>query len=295
MLKCILFVSFFCPFLSLAQVAKFTLEEKAASSQKSSQLAAVAADCLDWHYQDHLQFFNHWGISKYYGNRRKDYATQQGLIAALQGYNKPVDLVRQLEPISCIGLTMKCLGQAFEEVGMGTTWQKVYEQLKKDNKFYGTDLQKNLLALGWKSYYWNPQPDMNAVWDQEDQTLNPLRPGKQWNPVWGGHAYRYEQVKQRGYYFEKELVVNDAVSLVGFGDVQPRFFKEVSFFVGVAHAGYHVFPGRRGEVIEAHSMRDLNSIDNLQFSEFNPLKAGGGPRWTRTEKYRSGLLVVPPL
>jgi hypothetical protein len=63
--------------------------------------------------------------------------------------------------------------------------------------------------------------------------------------------------------------------------------------VGIAHAGYHVFPGRKGDVIEAHSMRNIAARDNIEFSEFNPLATGGGPRWTNSEKYRSGLIVVP--
>jgi hypothetical protein len=33
--------------------------------------------------------------------------------------------------------------------------------------------------------------------------------------------------------------------------------------------------------------------DNIEVSAFNPLATGGGPRWTRSEKYRSGLIAVP--
>ena len=65
------------------------------------------------------------------------------------------------------------------------------------------------------------------------------------------------------------------------------------FFVGIAHAGYHVFPGRRGDVVEAHSMREMIAKDNIEVAPFNPLAQGGAPRWTRSEKYRSGLIAVP--
>jgi hypothetical protein len=41
-------------------------------------------------------------------------------------------------------------------------------------------------------------------------------------------------------------------------------------------------------------MRKLNAADNLEVSAFNPLAPNGGPRWTRSEKYRSGTVVVPP-
>jgi hypothetical protein len=282
---------FICFFLNSAsaQVASFTEDEIRAHQQNIHQITAVASDCLDWVYQDHLDFFNKWGVSKYYGNRRPDYKNREGLIKALRLYNKPANLVEQLEPISCIGLTLRCLREGFDAAGLSTTYAKINNELKKENRFYGTDLQKNLIRLGWKSFYWNPNPVQNKEWDQEDQQLNPLAPGKKWNAVWGGHHLRYLQATQKGFYFEKDLIIHDAVSLVGFNETQPDFFREVPFFVGIAHAGYHVFPGRKGEVIEAHSMRNLNAKDNLEYSEFNPLQAGGGPKWTAKEKYRSGV------
>jgi len=274
-------------------VADFTPEEIADHNKFVGQISAVASDCLDATYADHLDFFNTWGVSKYYGDRNPAYATKAGLLAALATYGKPAELVDQLEPISCIGLAMRCLKSGFESVGMINTWDKIYAKLAIDKKFLGSDLQKNLIALGWQSYYWNPDPSKNAEWDKEDQELNPLKPGAVWNAVWGGHAYRYYQATKKGYYHEPALPVHDAVSLVGFKDVQPEFFQTAPFFIGIAHAGYHVFPGRDGEVIEAHSMRKLDSIENLEYSEFNPLANGGGPKWTAKERYRSGLIVIP--
>lgn len=110
--------------------------------------------------------------------------------------------------------------------------------------------------------------------------------------MWGGHAYRYSQVlKKREYY---GIPIDDLETLVGYQTAIPETFKAQSFFVGTAHAGYHVFPGYNGKVIEAHSMRKLNSFEKLEISPFNPLATGGGPRWTRTEQYRSGVIVIPP-
>jgi hypothetical protein len=88
--------------------------------------------------------------------------------------------------------------------------------------------------------------------------------------------------------------VDDADRLVGFGEAPPPAFKLMPFFVGAAHAGHHVFPGRKGDVIEAHSTRLMNDRANMELSPFNPLAEGGGPRWTELEKYRSGLIAVPP-
>ncbi|MCC6137014.1 MAG: hypothetical protein IT287_00140 [Bdellovibrionaceae bacterium] len=292
MSKTIFLMMLFTGTIAQAQVASFTNHEIAQHNKNIALIVSTATDCLDETYEDHLDFFALWDISKYYGDRNPKYATEAGRLAALKEYGKPPELIDQLEPISCIGLAMRCLERGFAAANMEDTWAKIYAQLKVGQKFYGTDLQKNLIKLGWKSYYWNPYPANNDKWDKEDQALNPLKPGQVWNPVWGGHAYRYNQAK-KGYYYEKDLFVHDATSLVGYEDKQPAFFKEIPFFIGIAHAGYHVFPGRNGEVIEAHSTRLLNSKDNLEFSEFNPLKNGGGPKWTPKERYRSGVVVVP--
>ena len=205
--------------------------------------------------------------------------------------------MKELEPISCIGLTLKCLGEGFKAAGQEKTWEKIFAKLAVNNNFYGTDLQTMLRDLGWKTMYWNPDPSQNATWDAEDIRLNPLKqvpskPKKIWMAVWGGHTLRYADVQKIGKYYG--IPIDDKSTLVGFKRTQPAAFKAHPFFVGTAHAGYHVFPGRHGQIIEAHSMRELNAFDNLEVSEFNPLGTGGGPRWTKSEKYRSGVIAVPP-
>ncbi len=72
----------------------------------------------------------------------------------------------------------QCLESVCEDhVEFFETWSKIYAELRVDNKLYGTDLQKMLHQLGWKTLYWNPDPTQNAKWDLEDQTLSPLQPG----------------------------------------------------------------------------------------------------------------------
>ncbi|MBX3041613.1 MAG: hypothetical protein KF789_12985 [Bdellovibrionaceae bacterium] len=275
-----------------AQTALFSPTEIRQHQERIQIITSTAADCLSETYADHVQFFKKWKVSKYYGNRKPEHRTAEGRRAALVRYGAPASLESELEPTSCIGLTMQCLAAGFKAAGQSATWSKIHAQLAVDNKFYGTDLQKMLRQLGWKTLYWNPDVSQNAAWDQEDQTINPLQPGKTWNPVWGGHAYRYAMVTRKNDYYG--IPIDDARTLVNFKTSVPQSFKRVPFFVGTAHAGYHVFPGSQGQVIEAHSMRNLNAFDNLEVSAFNPLAPQGGPRWTRTEKYRSGVIVVPP-
>jgi hypothetical protein len=251
----------------------------------------AAADFLDWVYADHLAFYDKWGVSKYYGNRKPEHKTYEKRVAQLKKFGKPAFLADQQVSTACILLAMQAMERGFNETGMGNTWKKINAQLKIDQKFYGTDLQIMLQQLGWKLYYWNPDPSQNAKWDAQDQELNPLKPGRKWMPVWGGHALRYASAKNKGTYYDAK--VDNVTDLVGFGKVQPPAFKNVPVFVGIAHAGYHVFPGRRGDVIEAHSMRSMIAKDNIEVAPFNPLATGGAPRWTNSEKYRSGLIAVP--
>ncbi len=251
----------------------------------------AAADFLDWVYADHIAFFDRWGVSKYYGNRKPEHRTYELRVKQLRKFGKPVSLADQQVSTACILLAMQAVEHGFNATGMANTWKKITTQLKIDQKFYGTDLQIMLQQLGWKIYYWNPDPSRNEAWDADDQAINPLKPPRKWMPVWGGHAYRYATVMNKSIYYETK--VDNATALVGFKSTTPAAFKTVPIYVGIAHAGYHVFPGRRGDVIEAHSMREMTARDNIEISPFNPLASGGGPRWTRSEKYRSGLIAVP--
>ena len=284
-----------------AEAGTFTPVEVEKHKANVGTIVKVSAKCLDDKYAVHLAFYKKYGVSKFYGNRRKDYRTDAQRREVLRSYGyswaQVDEIAPQLRGTACITMAMECLEKGFVAADMKGTWAKINAKLAIDDKFYGTDLQVMLQELGWRIYFWNPDPSSNERWDEEDRYLNPLTDemiarGQDWNPVWGGHATRYNSVMRNGTYYRTR--VDDRQALVGFSTRPPAAFRNVPFFLGIAHAGYHVFPGRYGEVIEAHSMRELNSRDNLEFSAFNPLAPGGGPKWTRSEKYRSGLIAVPP-
>lgn len=269
----------------------FTALEKRKHRDTLDVFTDAAADFLDWVYADHVAFFDKWGVSKYYGNRKPEHQTYEKRVAQLRKFGKPAFLADQQVSTACILLAMQACERGFNATGMSNTWKKINAQLKIDQKFFGTDLQIMLQQLGWKIYYWNPDPTQNAAWDADDQAVNPPRPGRKWMPVWGGHALRYASATKKGIYHDTS--VDNVTKLVGFKRTPPASFRTVPFFVGIAHAGYHVFPGRRGEVVEAHSMRQMTARDNIEVAPFNPLAPGGAPRWSRSEKYRSGLIAVP--
>ena len=304
-----------------ASGVSFTDSEIAASRANATLISETAASCISRTWNEHLRFYKQRGYSKFYGNRHPKHKTaesrknvllsilpdlarrvQRGDRTAIEELDKRE---KELEATSCIGLAMQCLDEGFEKAGMSETWKKIYVWLGRTGPdgsplFYGTDLQKALIDLGWKSLYWNPDLSQNEEWDRLEKAFNPLEPGKQWNPVWGGHVYRWSLVLRKKEYYE--IPIHDIRTLVNFGISPSAEFKKPPFFIGTAHAGYHVFPGFKGQVIEAHSMRELKSRENLEVGEFNPLyqavngipDGNGAPKWTRTEHYRSGVMVVPP-
>lgn len=264
---------------------RFTPEEAVAHQRHLQTVTKLASSFLNETWEEHLAFHRQHGVSKFYGDRNTSLDTRAEQIAALKRAGASPSLVEQLRPISCIGLTLQALERGFKEPGdeaLWAAWLKIKAYVKQNDQD-GSALVHALQMLGWKIAYWNPKPEFNEAWDRDDGN----RRSK------GSHAWRYHTVtKHQTYYLNK---VDDATTYVGFGETVPEAFAQIPFFIGVAHGGYHVFPGVTGEVIEAHSTRQLSGVDNLERSPFNPLAPGGGPRWTPKEKYRSGILAVPPL
>jgi hypothetical protein len=100
-----------------------------------------------------------------------------------------------------------------------------------------------------------------------------------------------------------DLHIDDVDSGINFGTGTPDITRRVPFFVGIAHMGYHVFPGTFGQVVEAHSTRAITDPKEVQLSAFSPLtpNAGpqGGPRSRlpngfQSDTYRSGVIAIPP-
>ena len=263
----------------------FTRSERKSHQKHLEELITVSRDHLNKTWSEHKTFHQKYGFSKYYGDRNKTLNTKAKRKAQLTSLGASSKLESKLVPTSCIGLTLEALKVGFhapQDPSLIQTWEKI-NKFTVENGVEGTALIHALQKLNWKVYYWNPSLSEMQDWDLEEQN---------WKSK-GWHAYRYQNVtKHNQYYFNH---VDNKTLLVDFKDSPPKEFLNFPFFVGVAHTGYHVFSGFYGEVIEAHSTRSLSSVDNLERSKFNPY-TGGGPLWrvSKKEKYRSGLIAVPP-
>lgn len=280
--------------------------EKAEYLRHKDIISEKAERCLTDTWQTHQDFFKRYKISKYYGDRNPNLNDPAERLAVIRRVGAPDSILNELEGTSCIGLTRKCLLQAVnatESPVLKQAWARVDRNLVQ-HQLSGMILIEHLQKFGWKVLYWNPAPQNNKKWDAEEPRLIAGKPVS-WNsgvlnaagqftyhPSWGMHEARYQSVIRNNLYYN--IRVDDKTTLVGFGTRQPEVFRQVPFFVATAHAGYHMFPGFDGQVIEAHSMRRLDSFDNMEVGEFNPLALGGSPKWTNIEKYRSGLVAIPP-
>lgn len=308
----IFFILSFNSFSSYKGIESLTFSHEQVLNHQfqSERFAEIGRSCLRDYQETHLSFYqNHcvtkrtgffrrrkktYCLSKYYGERR--YSKKEGerrsdgrkltyLGSELKKYGFPIEWMYQMEPTSCVGMAMDCLKKAFIQTGQEESWRTV-RRFTVLNGVGGTALQFALQRLGWKVFYWNPASKETLIeraraWDREE---------KNWGSK-GYHEYRYYNVTRKGRYWYNP--VDDHNALVGFEKTPPARLIGVPFWIGIANTGYHVFPGTAQEVVEAHSTRSITSVDNLEFSSFNPL-AGEGPRWTRSEKYRSGLIAIPP-
>lgn len=263
---------------------EFSAAEKTAHRDSLQVTLQEASSCLQEDLDRHNTFYRKWGISPFYGDQSSFSRLKQSEKQAyLRRLNLPDSLLGELAPTSCIGLTLKCLERGFKAAGQ----EKIWARLKAFTKLNGTTgnaLQHGLQQLGWKVLYWNPDVSMNATWDARERQQYPNNP----KHIWGNHAAHWAAVQRTGKYLYNR--VDDRKALVNFGAEVPALMKQVPFFVGIAHAGYHVFPGHYGQVIEGHSTRQLTDSQTVESSPFSPLEDGGGPRGI----YRSGLMAIPP-
>lgn len=281
----------------------FSSSEKENHRRYARQLSEISKNCLQRHKKEHLDFYyshclsNGYCLSKFYGERRysmqrfqrrgNDFKILEHLPTKVRQAGFPESWAYQMKATSCVGLALQCLEEGFSQTGQSAQWAKVMRFVRANN-VGGTSLQHALQQLGWKVFYWNP----SSKWELEENARRWDAEEKNWQSK-GWHLYRWQTLNRNSMYWYN--FVDDFDTLVGFETSTPRYLYNFPYWVGIANTGYHVFPGTFGQVVEAHSTRHFTSIDNLEFSDFNPMATGGGPRWTGSEKYRSGMIAFPPL
>jgi len=264
----------------------FSTAEIAMHKTQITKLINEAASCTRDAHTLHLDFFAKWGISPFFGDN-SNYArmTAKQKVEYVESLNLPASLTEQLQPMSCIGLVYKCLKVGFEKTGQSAVWARLFAYTQK-NAGDGSALQFALQKLGWKVYFWNPDPTKNKLWDDLEYKEDPQNDDR----FWGYHSYRFQTVNstKRNYLYN---TVDDARALVGFKRSVPTLLQNSPFYIGNAHSGYHIFIGLKDRIVEGHSTIDITNPRMLEDNVFDPLNEDSpGP----SGSYRSGLMALPP-
>ncbi len=262
----------------------FTEEEKKTHAESIVALTTEADLCLKQDLNRHNEFYKKYGISAFYGqNSAFSKMSQKEKISFLQSKKLDPKLLSEITATSCVGLSLKCLERGFKV----TNQEEIFKKLKAFtvlNGVDGTALQHGLSQLGWKTLYWNPNPSKNKTWDLQEKLADRFNK----KHFRGFHEDNYVAVKNKNRYYMNTVDASDL--LVNFNDTEPAYLKNVPFFVGTAHMGYHVFPGSYGIVVEAHSTRAITDDKTVESAAFNPLDDNGAP----SGRYRSGMMSIPP-
>lgn len=262
-------------YVSQQEIAKHQIEFK--------RMSAITIDCMERDYNYHLNFYKKNGFSPFYGsNSSFSRLSMEGRRSFLRKIGKNPAFADQMKKTSCVGFAIDCLKAGMDATGQSAVYARINRYMGQ-NDYDGSALLNALRALGWKVYYWNPDPSQNSKWDASEKAKRPVNDG-----IWGYHAYRYATATKQNKYYKN--TIDDASTMVGFGTRTPMVLKSAPLFFGIAHAGYHVFPGYRGYVIESHSTRDIRDYYSIEAADFNPMLSGGAPRGS----YYSGLVAIPP-
>lgn len=283
-----------CPLMAVkfkGQIS-FTETEKAQHIEDINEIGLYTKTCMFKAINKHRRWIKDYGISAFYGDQSsfgKIYYMRDRK-KKLQSMGKDPSLAIQMEPTSCVGFVLTCLGEGFEKAGQDKLWYRIRRFTKK-NQQTGDALIHGLQQLGWTVSYWNPKPSKNKSWDRSEGTFGALFAGSTFK---GQHEAMYNSVMRRGRYYRNK--VDDRKTLVDFNKTTPNKVLEAPFFVGMSHIGFHVFAGghvtyasgkkAQGILFESHSSRKITDKKTIEMNPFNPLKI----RW----KYKSGLLAFPP-
>jgi hypothetical protein len=289
--------------LSLAQSfngdLQFSENEKAQHLAGISNLIQVTTDSMKDFAERHFESIDRCGLGLLFGFKsqfasmnaaKRDQYIQQNSKCAQPPRRDEINIT------SCELHTNRHLEKGFEAIGQAQVFKKI-DQFLANNGRTGIALAYALTKLGWKVAYWNP----DVVTPHPTPTNR-----RQMGATPTDHTVSYRLVKNQGRYYGVPVTG----WMINFDPKAPsptikqtaalEAFKKAPYFIGVAHGGFHVFPGYEGIVNESHSPYNPNNRKNIEIGKFDPLKESpqglnitvGNTR--KLYHYSSGIVVLPP-
>ncbi len=197
---------------------------------------------------------------------------------------------------SCEIFANRFLAKGFSSIGQADVYKRINSYLNANDRD-GLALIVALRKLGWKVLYWNT----------DTKTMPPLPADRHVtgvNP--DDHLFDQNQAIKKHLYhgIAVDGLLTDFSPNPGSHTIKDESilskFKNVPYFVGVSHAGFHVWSGSYGIVTESHSYYDPADEENIQIGEFEPQHASPTCRHLiiagkpQTHCYYSGVIAIPP-
>lgn len=277
----------------------FTPAEVAAHQGGLSRLLAVTLSETEAKKREQADWFQRCGMVTMYGwlapystmtsAQRTSYIDQHATCSA-----RPT--LTDVGITSCEIFTNKFLSKGFTAIGTAATYKKIDTFLNRNDRD-GLALVFALRKLGWKTLYWNT--DIATVPPlPKDRLIVGLTPED--------HIYDTKiALKDHMYYgvpidsYLTNFAPNPGSSTPR-NDSVMTLLRKAPYFVGISHAGFHVWNGSYGVITESHSYFDPDDRRNIQTGTFDPphasptcrdvVVAGVKQSWC----YYSGIIAVPP-
>lgn len=278
----------------------FTQEEKARHLSALPLIMETTAKSMQDFARDHFAAIDQCGIGLLYGFKSA-YAklpNEKAKTDWLQAHatcNQP-PTPADVSITSCEIHTNRHLAKGFAAAGQSDLFQRITAFFKLNDRS-GIALAYALRELGWKVVYWNTDVAVKHPTPQDRHKMGATPED---------HVLSYAIARRRGTYYEVPVdgwLINFAPSKGSKTQADIRALtavKAAPYFIGVAHGGFHVFPGTYGTIIESHSPYNPDRAQNIEVGEFNP--PFGSPNGLTVTvdgrrqmvHYHSGIIAVPP-
>lgn len=197
---------------------------------------------------------------------------------------------------SCENFTNKMLSKGFSATGAAATYAKINTFLNANDRD-GLALVFALRKLGWKTLYWNNDIHSTPALPKDRSIVGVTPDDHVYDTKIALTKHVYHGVPIDSYLVNFEPNPGSATPK---DDSVMQKLRAVPYFVGISHAGFHVWNGSYGVITESHSFFDPDDRRNIQTGEFDPPHASPTCRdvvvngKTETWCYYSGIIAVPP-
>lgn len=197
---------------------------------------------------------------------------------------------------SCEYFVNRYLKMGFDEIGQSLVYKRI-DKFLTDNDRDGLALAFALRKLGWKILYWNVDTNATPPLPADRKIVGQ-------NPA--DHRWSTNIALTKRDYYGVPIDAN----VVNFAPLKGSQTKkdisayaklsDVPYYVGISHAGFHVWQGSYGNVTESHSFWDPIDHRNIELGMFAPPYESPTGRTVEYEGkqqtfyYYSGIIAIPP-